>query len=793
MTGKIANPKGVFFAFASKPVETQHVIEQSILEYRSSKGTLDLKPWTEMKVSGALIWKKIFEEIDHRPFFIADVTFLNPNVTYEIGYAIGRRRRMRLVVNSDKKDDQDRDGIGIYDVLGYSPYRSKEELIRFLANDVVDADRLHVDEEKNIQAPIYLFDAYEKSELVNHIKTCVKKFLVRFRSYDPQEQARLPVHEAIREVAISEGVVVSLVPPSHHLAEQHNFRAAFVAGLSHGMGKQLCIIQIGDEATPLDYRDFTDQCYSKEHVEKAIERFTLGVSPRLQSRVHQSPDTSRTLLEQLDIGGSVAENELQSIDDYYLDTDAYLRTYRGEVKLIIGRKGAGKTALFLRVRNEKRRRRKNIVVDLKPEGFKLLKFKERIVDALSQGSLNHVISAIWEYVLLLEITYKILEKDRDVYARDLNLVKKYETLRDIYDSDEYFSEGDFSERVSVLLDEISQEISDRIGDGTSAILSQKQVSELIYKHPIHDLRASVADYLNEKNDTWVLVDNLDKGWPGTGITAGDITLISSLFEALEKIARSLRQKGYPRFNSTVFLRADVYENLVEEVSDRGKTLPVSVDWSDADALKELVRRRLVYSNFSDQLSVEHIWEQLAVPQVNGRDTLDLLVEHSLFRPRALLDLIATCRSIAVNRRHAKVTEEDVGEALRRSSFQMIENINLELRDINGKLDRILYEFLGREPSLNRSELRALLKKFLKENNIDDVEEKIVDLLLWFGFLGIENEIEETAFIFDVDHNMNMMRALSNRKGVSARYTIHPAFRPALAVAESARGPQIRLL
>jgi hypothetical protein len=330
---------------------------------------------------------------------------------------------MRLVKKSDQKDEHDRDNIGIYDVLGYSSYKSKDDLIRFLASDVTDADCLHVDEERNIQAPIYLFDAFEKSDLVNHIKNMCKKLLVRFRSYDPQEQARLPVHEAIREVALSEGVVVSLVPPSHRQAEQHNFRAAFVASLGHGMGKQLCIIQIGDEATPLDYRDFTDQCYSKEHVEKAIERFTLGVSQRLQSRVHQAPDTSRNLLEHLDIAGYVAENELQTIDDYYLDTDAYLRTYRGEVKLIIGRKGAGKTALFLRVRNEKRRRRKNIVVDLKPEGFKLLKFKERIVDALSQGSLNHVISAIWEYVLLLEITYKFLENDRDVYARDLNRVE----------------------------------------------------------------------------------------------------------------------------------------------------------------------------------------------------------------------------------------------------------------------------------------------------------------------------------------------------------------------------------
>ena len=84
-------------------------------------------------------------------------------------------------------------------------------------------------------------------------------------------------------------------------------------------------------------------------------------------------------------------------------------------------------------------------MDLKPEGYKLLKFKERIVDALSEGSLDHVVSAIWEYVLLLELTYKLLEKDKDVYSRNSNLIDKYEELKNVYEQDDYYSQGDFSE------------------------------------------------------------------------------------------------------------------------------------------------------------------------------------------------------------------------------------------------------------------------------------------------------------------------------------------------------------
>ena len=82
---------GVFFAFAAKPPGVGDTIEQAIADYRIRDDEFKILPWTELNVSGVLIWKKILEEIDQRPFLIADVTALNSNVTYEIGYAIGKK------------------------------------------------------------------------------------------------------------------------------------------------------------------------------------------------------------------------------------------------------------------------------------------------------------------------------------------------------------------------------------------------------------------------------------------------------------------------------------------------------------------------------------------------------------------------------------------------------------------------------------------------------------------------------------------------------------------------------
>ena len=71
-----------------------------------------------------------------------------------------------------------------------------------------------------------------------------------------------------------------------------------------------------------------------------------------------------------------------------------------------------------------------IVVDLKPEGYQLIKLKEEVLDYLSEGAKAHLITAFWEYLLLLEVAYKLLEKDEDRHLRDHTIQPQYKKLQD---------------------------------------------------------------------------------------------------------------------------------------------------------------------------------------------------------------------------------------------------------------------------------------------------------------------------------------------------------------------------
>jgi ABC-type uncharacterized transport system ATPase subunit len=106
-------------------------------------------------------------------------------------------------------------------------------------------------------------------------------------------------------------------------------------------------------------------------------------------------DKEQSVLERLSFGASAAENEFRELAGYYLDTDQFQRALRGEVRLVVGRKGSGKTAIFAQVRDRIRPNSQNIVVDLRPDGYQLIKFKEMVLKYLGAGALEHTVLKTW--------------------------------------------------------------------------------------------------------------------------------------------------------------------------------------------------------------------------------------------------------------------------------------------------------------------------------------------------------------------------------------------------------------
>lgn len=237
----------------------------------------------------------------------------------------------------------------------------------------------------NRSAPVYLLLPRFKTDQITHIVSRIKKAKLGFRTFDPVEYPRLSAIEGIKNVAASYGVLVPLMPPDLKDSTLHNLRAAFLSGLAHGMGKVLCILQLGTGPVPIDYRDLVKFGIHPNEIDAVIGEFATDVVAAFQAVVVVVPEPS-TFLARLDFGASAAENEIRDLASYYIPTDAYKRALRGEVRMVVGRKGSGKSALFFQVRDRLRENRKNLVLDLKPDGYQLLKFKDSVLRLLEAGT-----------------------------------------------------------------------------------------------------------------------------------------------------------------------------------------------------------------------------------------------------------------------------------------------------------------------------------------------------------------------------------------------------------------------
>lgn len=586
--------------------------------------------------------------------------------------------------------------------------------------------------------------------------------------------------DAIRHISASHGVIVPLLSDIERDAEIHNIRAAFVAGIAHGLRKPTLILQHAGDVAPLDIRDDVKTYHYLQDIGTHVNDFALDVVASMQALEPVKVPASGTLA-QLSIGDPMAENEFQTLEHYYLRRDEFTRTLRGEVNLVVGRKGTGKTALFSQVRNDLRRNPKRVVVDLKPEGYQLLKLREAVLDYLTDGAKAHLLTAFWEYILTLELAYKLLEKDRQRHVRDHELRPHYLELKDIYADSPNVSEGDFSERLWELSSTVCEEFVNQFGTVAGQQLTSDEVTELIHSGQLRELRDVVSGYLEFKDAAWVLFDNLDKGWSVPGPSSNDILILRCLIDAARKMQREMQKRNHD-FHCVVFIRNDVYQLLMEESPDFGKEMRVSLDWRDTELLREMLRRRLVLNGFDDGTSFADIWPSLCISHYDAEETSQYMIDRCLMRPRNLLKIFNHCKSSAVNFGRARIDPEDIEKGLFTYSTDLVIEADQELANIEPKAKGVIYHFMGEDWKFSREEMEMLFGEHdLPREKYSDV----IGFLLYFGFLGLKIGVSAPVYIFDVGYDMQQLAVREKKHAINLEYALNPAFWPALGVGPKA--------
>ena len=128
LTGHEMLNLSAFFAYASQPDEAARTIRIALERLRDTY-RLDVHGWEQNDIAGRFLVDPILAQIDEKPLLIADISRPNFNVTYEIGYAIGKQRRVVLVRNKTIATEEETiRELGVFDTLGYLQYANADEL-----------------------------------------------------------------------------------------------------------------------------------------------------------------------------------------------------------------------------------------------------------------------------------------------------------------------------------------------------------------------------------------------------------------------------------------------------------------------------------------------------------------------------------------------------------------------------------------------------------------------------------------------------------------------------------------
>jgi len=105
----MARFKIAFYGYPSEPESLGETVEAAarIVNNKKHSKQVRIRTWRQLQIAGVPIIDQILREIATSDIFACDLTYPNPNVLFELGYAVGSFKRIWISLDSTVSEAKD--------------------------------------------------------------------------------------------------------------------------------------------------------------------------------------------------------------------------------------------------------------------------------------------------------------------------------------------------------------------------------------------------------------------------------------------------------------------------------------------------------------------------------------------------------------------------------------------------------------------------------------------------------------------------------------------------------------
>lgn len=277
-------------------------------------------------------------------------------------------------------------------------------------------------------------------------------------------------------------------------------------------------------------------------------------------------------------------------------------------------------------------------------------------------------------------------------------------------------------------------------------------------------------YLPQK--LFVLIDGVDDI---LRIKKNQLDILSSLIRSIDMLNQNLFQNKV-NIKLLLFIREDIINQITDpDLNKIKRDGSIRLSWVDnTEDLKHIAELRFQLTEVTEKDN----WNKIFPIELQGKNSWDALLEHTLYKPRDILQFLSVCQELYPN--NTKLTFSEMKSAIKKySSDYFIEEMKNEL---SGYIGDVLintlpstFQRLG-SSSFN---LEKLIQVINEQSNSREYSEQdvrqLVLVLFEAGYVGqlINGNFGKTSVVFKyrnpsavIDYNEKMIIHRGIQKGLS---------------------------